>query len=102
MDRHLTAGEFYEFMTDFRDGMGVAMERMETRLGDRIDSLDHRIDSLDHRVDSLEHRLGERMARMEDRLTVRIDGLESEMHEGFAAVNERIDGLEPPRRRGTR
>jgi len=49
------------------------------------------------------------MTRMEDRLTVRIDGLEGEMHagfhemhEGFEAVNKRIDGLEPPKRRGTR
>ena len=95
MNQEPTTAELLEAIIDFRDGVGFAMQNMETRLGDRIDSLDHR--------------LSERMTRMEDRLTVRIDGLEGEMHagfhemhEGFEAVNKRIDGLEPPKRRGIR
>ena len=106
MGREPSYQELFDVIVDFRDGMGVAMEIMEKRLGDRIGSVDHRVDSLEHRlserVDSLDHRLSERLARTEDRLTLRIDGLENTMHAGFEAVNKRIDGLGPPRRRGTR
>ena len=84
MNQQPTTGELLEVIIDFRDAMGS----MEKRLDDRIGSV--------------ENQLSERMARMEDRLTVRIDGLESEVHVGFRETHKRIDGLEPPRRRGTR
>ena len=81
MNQEPTTAELLEAIIDFRDGVGFAMQNMETRLGDRIDSLDHR--------------LSERMTRMEDRLTVRIDGLEGfqEMHASCEAVKMRIDCL---------